>query len=89
MKDGTEIAIQDMTDTHLVNTIRMLERYHEAKKFEIPYPNFNGDMAQWCAEREYDSFMESDPSVSYPVYDDLVDEFFRRDLDMKGYDINL
>ncbi len=49
-----------MIDSHLVNTIRMLERHAERKRgvaaaFYICCPEPNGDGAQMCFEQERDS----------------------------------
>jgi hypothetical protein len=60
-KDGQKIALGDMTDSHLENTIAMLERrkqaYGDGTDFPC-YPNFNGEMAQFFAEKDYDRALE-------------------------------
>lgn len=82
-RDGTRVRICDMTNEHLVNTIKLCRRAHERAKEEIPYPTFCGEMAQFYAEREYDSFLESGPEVAFPLYPDLLDEAYRRRLDIE------
>ena len=56
-KEGKEIDIVDITDSHLANIIKFLK-----KKIEdfgtIPYPYFQGEMAQYCAEQEYEQAEE-------------------------------
>lgn len=83
-KDGRKIRIKDMTDSHLINTVNLLERKALEFKYNVPYPNFQGEMAQFCAEQEFDNLMESDASEiassECPVYDDLVDEINHRKL---------
>jgi hypothetical protein len=81
MQDGGMIRIKDMTDEHLCNTIRLLDRRHQNTKEMTPYPNFISDGAQVAAENEYASFMDSEPGDRWPIYNDLVEEASRRGLD--------
>lgn len=55
-REGKEIAIEDMKDSHLINTIRLLKKrideWHQISSGA--YPNFQGEMAQECAEKDYE-----------------------------------
>lgn len=66
-KDGREIAIKDMSDQHLVNTIRMLDRQFE-REMDV-YDNWPFDNDPGPQEPRY-----------HEPYDDLVAEAFRRGL---------
>jgi len=81
-RDGRTIRIVDMGDSHLLNTLRMLERAHLARAFRTDLASsfFQGDMAQFSLECEARRLYESDPSSSFPVYQDLREEADRRKL---------
>lgn len=79
-KNGSKIRIKDMTDEHLVNTIRMLERKNEADKQNVPYPSFQGEMAQMYAESEFDALVDREPGDLWPIYDDMIEEAIKRKL---------
>lgn len=81
-KDGTKIRIKDMTDSHLLTTIKMLERKHSTVILEAYCfaGSLNGEMAQYAMEGEIDRLEEGDASEWCPVYDDLLDEAMRRKL---------
>jgi len=80
--DGTKIRICDMSDGHLRNTIRFLERKLKDMQDTMPEPCFQGELAQLYAEREYEAFMEADPGDIWPIYYDLVEDAGRRSLTM-------
>ena len=78
--DGTKIRICDMSDTHVKNSIALLER-HAKRAHRIEYAacasmSFNGEMAQDAQ----DSFLNhSSPEDFLPdIYHSLVDEQSRR-----------
>lgn len=79
-KDGTTIRICDMTDSHLANTIAMLER--AAQKHDDAFamsPNpFHGDIAFDIVEFAQNAILEgedeTDPANLYPIYDKLCAE---------------
>ena len=77
-KDGTKIRIKDMSDQHIVNTLRLIERMHKNAIEECPFPCFGGEMAQYYAEQEFDSFLSSDIEDIFPIYGDLYEEAQRR-----------
>ena len=79
-KDGRKVRICDMGDGHLANSIAMLERQAEVEKSQLPYPCFNGEMAQYYAEQDWDRAMASGPEYFYPIYDDLMQEMERRQI---------
>lgn len=81
-KDGTKIRICDMDDAHLINTVRFLVRKAEQYKVEMPYPCFQGEMAQMYAEMEWGNLMNADPEDIYPILSDLFSEADRRKLQL-------
>jgi hypothetical protein len=77
-RDGRKIRVKDMDDAHLANTIRMLQRQTTAMKMNAPFPVMQGDMAQHYAESEFYSLMRANPGDIWPIYDDLVEEAYKR-----------
>jgi hypothetical protein len=59
-RDGTKIKFRDMTDSHLLNAKRMLERRLESVRLDLMAspPSFGGEDAQYYAEREWESELE-------------------------------
>lgn len=82
MATGQKIRIKDMTDSHLLNTIRMLQRKHQEVCLEAQgaASSFNGEMAQMYAEQEADCVISCGPGYVFDIYGDLVKEAKRRKL---------
>lgn len=87
-REGVEMWIRDMTDSHLTNSIRMLER-NTKRATEDAIANgyamlgsLQGEMAQYCVEQELASIEEFglDTHEAFPVYDELREEAERRGL---------
>ena len=85
MKDGTEIRLEDMEDSHLINCPRMMERTFPLAREACTDAAwdaacfFQGEMAQMSAENaasEYVSMRE--PGDMWPVYNDMIKEMDRR-----------
>ena len=83
-KDGTTIRVCDMTDSHLTNTIALLERSaqrHDDAFAMAPNP-FHGDIAFDMMESAQDAILEgdedTDPADLYPIYGKLCAERNRR-----------
>lgn len=92
--DGTKIRICDMTDTHLTNTIKLLERAArvQLKRAALALCPFGGDMAT----DEFDRMQEEADQIltgqhpdrgisdvaeeTYPIYAKLREEADRRKL---------
>ena len=77
-RDGRKVRIKDMSDQHLLNTIKMLERAHRFIVDNVEGPNFNGEMAQMCAEQQFNAILASEPGDFYPIYLDLYEELDKR-----------
>lgn len=87
-REGIRIRVRDMSDTHLVNTARMLLRAARHEQRTMPYPNLNGEMAQFCAEQDYDNFQamteEEIASENCPTFDRIMLEIEKRHLTVGG-----
>lgn len=87
-KDGREICICEMSDSHLLNTIKLVQRAAEVKRINvmelyITTPPPNGDMAQYCFDREFDNVLESTYLDYVPkIYRYLVLDAKRREIDI-------
>lgn len=79
-KDGRKVRVKDMDDKHLENTIKFLRRQHQEIVFGTSYPSFNGEMAQYYAEQEFDRLCESRPEDFWPIYEDMMQEADKRHL---------
>jgi len=87
-KDGTRVRICDMSDSHLDNTIALLER--KAKVFlstELGAAyhvlcTLSGEMATFCCEQDIDRMEETSPEEwlmdHNPLYEKLLAERERR-----------
>jgi hypothetical protein len=80
-RDGRKLRICDMSDSHLIRAIKLCERSHRAAQLQLPYPEFNGEMAQFYAESDWMRFQDSGPEESAPLYLDLCAEADRRGLE--------
>jgi len=85
-KDGRRIRICDMSDDHLDNTIKLLDRMAKAAESQTIVKGFkmlnilHGEMAIDSVEREIDRVMEYgiDPCEISPLYENLTMEQLRR-----------
>jgi hypothetical protein len=81
-KDGTQVRIEEMTDAHLMNAIKLLERFYACTVGGYMLgPEPRGEMAQDAFEQEFDALCEAGPEALAPQYDVLVEEAERRGLD--------
>lgn len=97
-KDGTQVRIEDMSDKHLMNTIRLIERaFTIAVGRYLVGPAPQGEMAQDAFEAEYDALEEEGPGAVHPQYEVLCDEARERGIDTRktrdarrlGYDLSM
>ena len=83
MKDGTEIAIEDMTTGHIVNSIEMLKR--NAFKLKLKHElQALANLRSWgndIAEEEFNKLLEMSDEDYIKInenYIDLTEELERR-----------
>ena len=92
MRNKSRIRICDMEDSHLLNTIRYLERQAENKRQVDIDGNYrfldtlNGEMAQMCVEQTInhlgsDEFDAVEEYLSGTIYEDMLDDAERRGLE--------
>ena len=89
MKDGNKIRICDMGDSHLANTIKMIERMAEHKTQNAITLGYRvlcmmqGEMAQYHIEGELRHLEDYgiDPSEMSPLYGDLLGDQTRREIE--------
>lgn len=77
-KDGKFISIRSMSTSHIKNVMTILEKQTEKYKFNLPYPNLNGDMAQFQAEQEWEYLQTVGPEDIFPVYETMAEELVKR-----------
>ena len=95
-KNGQRVPAKEMTDRHLVNTLRMCLRNAQRDlkilqaKYEYGPPTFQGEMAQYYAERDWldliamvpddaEDWLESD----LPTWATMVKEAEKRGLEWR------
>ena len=81
-KGGRKIRIRDMTDPHLLNTIMMLERKHSRDVCMLYSLSgfIQGEQASLDLDSAIDRAEEGGAAESYPIYEDMVREAFKRGL---------
>ena len=85
-KDGRKLRICDMEDSHLVNTIQLLQRTAEAERirnsvFYATCIGPTGDMAQVLFDQECDQVWQADwDDYVHPIYPNMVKEAKSRGL---------
>lgn len=87
-RDGRKIRICDMDDSHLLNTVKLLQRVAEAKRiyttdFYLSTPGPTADMASYYFEQECDQVF-SNTYMSYlpEIYHNLINDAERRGLEI-------
>jgi hypothetical protein len=81
-RSGRKIRIKDMDDSHLMNSIRMLERMHGHSVSELYSLScfIQGEQASLDIDNAIAQAEDGGPSESYPIYDDLMEEAVKRGL---------
>jgi len=78
-REGKQIQIKDMTDAHIVNTIRCLEKYANDKYFDAlsaaASATTSGEIASYYAEQECYTVFKDGPELFFPeIYYSLQNE---------------
>ena len=79
-RDGSKVRICDMTDSHIKNTIAMLERSyrHGLNTMYSIYGGLQGEEAIACLDRDIWEAEEIGPAYVNEIYDDLTLDLQRR-----------
>lgn len=91
-KDGRRLFPRQISDDHLEKILALICRWHriyvkraQDALLDLPWPSFNGEMAQMYAEHEFDvmsnnlaAIIHSQPGQLFPIYDTLQAEKQRR-----------
>lgn len=72
--DGRVLIIAEMDTDHLINAINFCRKKHSVAALEIPYPSFQGEMAQYYAEAEWESLVSSSAEEAISGLQDLINE---------------
>lgn len=91
-RDGYRLRICDMSDSHLLNAIRLLERATAVARNQLiaeaesALDFLQGEMAIYAVEADLQRLVTKglEPSEIYPIYDNLVEDALRRDLQFEG-----
>lgn len=87
-KEGKKIKIKDMEDSHLLNTIAMLERLLKQKEAQAITDGYwmlgflNGEMALESVENNLNHLEEEGLDIidEFPIYEHLQNEAIKRGL---------
>jgi hypothetical protein len=92
-RDGRHLQPNQIDNNHLDRILKLLEQWHQRYFVQrardaiqaLPWPSFNGEMAQMAAEHDFDVEMDrltilvhSQPGDVFPVYNTLLAEKLRR-----------
>lgn len=81
-KDGRKIKIKDLSENHIYNIVRMLNRSFQAETLNmvITARNLNGDVASYHADEVIAEIDEAGPAGMFPIYESLAEEMLSRDM---------
>ena len=78
-KDGQPIHVKDMTDSHLVNTIRFLKRSSLNELYSLSCM-IQGEQASYMIDNMIATYEDDEVSSYYnsPIYNTMIDEACKR-----------
>lgn len=86
-KDKRKIRVCDMTDSHLLNTIKWIYRKceKELEEAQLYCPSFQGEMAQYFAEQAWEQTLSMTPiELTPPIFTCMLKDAVRRGLEIPG-----